>query len=793
MMRRWIITLLLTLHALLIGWIGWNASPNKTEVGHIGAAAYFWQTLRFDVFCVNPPLTRMITGIPVVLCDPQYDWEFYSSRPQDRSEWTLGGAFVKANRPEKVRWCFALARWSLIPLLLLGGYFGYRLSQECFGNAAGLVFLTLWCFSPMLLGLGATICPDAVAASLGIVAIYTFYQWLHKPGWAWAVIAGFCLGLLPLTKLTWIIAFGLWPLMWWLWIVPIYWANSLLKKGDRHLTATILRGIRTFWFGASPLYQEKRSLPLPSFRQLLAVLFLGLYTLNMGYMFDGTCRRLGQYTFISQSLRGSDPSATTGNRFAGTWLGQIPVPLPADFVQGIDTQRLDFERGLPSYLRGQWADHGWWYYYLYVAVVKMPLGTWLLVVLAVGVTVFDVVGRRRPPSPSVPLPRGEGSRMPSPPAPLPTNLRSVPAGEGRSILPSPSVPLPWGEGRLYASWRDEMVVLLPGVVLFVVVSSQTGFSAHSRYIVPVLPFLFVWVSKVGRVFAGASSLLKKGTGSEPAGVYVAECGSREVPVPLCQQAASGSLSATQQIARCEKEEDFTQRRQGARSPGIFAPWRLGVRLFSIRTAQVLVILALIWSVGSSLSIYPHSLSYFNELAAILPTPADATYPKPIEAKSDDRGILSKIQYALSVGPRNGPRHLLDSNIDWGQDLFYLEDWCESHPEAQPLKVAYWGNFPLEQSKVKSAGNPPVGPDEDHSDVTTNSATIGPLPGWYAVSVNDIYGRSRQYRYFLHFKPTAMAGYSIYMYHITLDEANRVRREMGLSELTEEDCKLQNVN
>ena len=59
----------------------------------------------------------------------------------------------------------------------------------------------------------------------------------------------------------------------------------------------------------------------------------------------------------------------------------------------------------------------------------------------------------------------------------------------------------------------------------------------------------------------------------------------------------------------------------------------------------------------------------------------------------------------------------------------------------------------------------------------------PKPGWYALSVNYIYGRDRQYRYFLNFEPAAMAGYSIYIYHITLEEANRVRRELGLAELT----------
>jgi hypothetical protein len=98
--------------------------------------------------------------------------------------------------------------------LLLGGYFGYRLSREMYGESAGLVFLTLWCFSPLLLAWGGTVCPDAVAAALGITALYTLRQWLHRPNWTRAAIAGVCLGLLPLAKLTWIIAFGIWPFLW---------------------------------------------------------------------------------------------------------------------------------------------------------------------------------------------------------------------------------------------------------------------------------------------------------------------------------------------------------------------------------------------------------------------------------------------------------------------------------------------------------------------------------------------------------------------------------------------------
>ncbi|MDR1382351.1 MAG: hypothetical protein LBJ67_00680, partial [Planctomycetaceae bacterium] len=243
------------------------------------------------------------------------------------------------------------------------------------------------------------------------------------------------------------------------------------------------------------------------------------------------------------------------------------------------------------------------------------------------------------------------------------------------------------------AWRDEMVILLPGIVLLAFVSSQTVFSVHSRYVIPSLPFFFLWISKVGKA--------------------------------------------------------FTMRRP---------------------VVATLASLLLAWSVLSSLSIYPHSLSYFNELAAILPTPEDKNYPHPppeiSETAWQKKTFWQKTKSILSAGIRNGSRHLLDSNIDWGQDLFYLEKWYQKHPEAKGMKVAYWGSYPLELTTIPSKEMPPA--NEPHH-------------GWYALSVNSIYDREKQYRYFLNFEPVATAGYSLYIYHITLEDANRVRREMGLLE------------
>jgi hypothetical protein len=220
-----------------------------------------------------------------------------------------------------------------------------------------------------------------------------------------------------------------------------------------------------------------------------------------------------------------------------------------------------------------------------------------------------------------------------------------------------------------------MVILLPGIVLLAFVSSQTGFSVHSRYIIPALPFFSIWIAKVGKA--------------------------------------------------------FTMKR---------------------KVVATLASVLLAWSIFSSLYVYPHSISYFNELAAILPTPEDKNYPKPI--KTSPKTFLQKMKRLFDCGSRNGASHLLNSNIDWGQDLFYLERWYESHPEVTEIKVAYWGGYPLELTKLPSKEM-----------LLANN----PQPGWYALSVNYIYDKEKQYRYFLNFEPVAMVGYSIYIYHLTPDD------------------------
>ncbi len=400
---------LLCIQGALLGYLSWHTSPNRTEVAHLGASVYYWQTGKYDVFHVNPPLTRYLAGAPIAFfCNPNYDWKDYSPRLQDRHEWSIGSAFIEANEFDHVRVYIFLARLACIPLVLLGGYFGFRFASELYGEWSGVMSTVLWTFSPLALGWGATICPDIAAASMGIVGLYTFWHWLKKPTWWRAIVAGAFLGLMPLTKMTWIIAFPVWLVL----------------------------------FGIWKIWQENEEQRLP-WKQFVSIFLLAVYVINAGYCFDGSFKQLKNYRFISGTLTGTkiqkDTPTRPGNRFADLWIGNIPVPLPAEFVQGIDTQKIDFEKGIESYARGVWSDHGWWWYYGYVLLLKEPLPVWALAVLALFMT---------------------------------THFRN------KNI-----------------DTRNEITYVLPAILIFVFISSQDGFSLHPRYIVLILPFLYIFISK----------------------------------------------------------------------------------------------------------------------------------------------------------------------------------------------------------------------------------------------------------------------------------------------------------
>ncbi len=162
---RWILPALMVLQAGLLGTSARVHSPTWDEPAHLVAGLSHWQFGRFDLYCVNPPLVRILATAPIhFLAAPDVDWSYYSADPVHRSEIALGRAFVEEHGVTAFDY-IAAARLVLIPVALLGLLLCYRFASELTGRKeVGLAAAGLWAVCPWVLGYGAVMTPDLAAA-----------------------------------------------------------------------------------------------------------------------------------------------------------------------------------------------------------------------------------------------------------------------------------------------------------------------------------------------------------------------------------------------------------------------------------------------------------------------------------------------------------------------------------------------------------------------------------------------------------------------------------------------------
>jgi hypothetical protein len=114
------------------------------------------------------------------------------------------------------------------------------------------------------------------------------------------------------------------------------------------------------------------------------------------------------------------------------------------------------------------------------------------------------------------------------------------------------------------------------------------------------------------------------------------------------------------------------------------------------------------------------------------------------------------------GPSHGDECLVDSNLDWGQDLKGLKRWMDDN-QVKRINLCYFGTaepayYGIDCTQLPGSGLLPSGAPPQ-------------LPGFVAISATNLRGAyfPEQYREFysplLLMKPAARIGYSIYVYRI----------------------------
>ncbi len=164
--------------------------------------------------------------------------------------------------------------------------------------------------------------------------------------------------------------------------------------------------------------------------------------------------------------------------------------------------------------------------------------------------------------------------------------------------------------------------------------------------------------------------------------------------------------------------------------GSVVPWAMRQRIF-VKTAMGFLV---VWYLASSASIYPNYLAYFNEIAG---------------------------------GPDNGYKYLVDSNLDWGQDLKGLKRYMSEHG-IQRVWLSYFGTaspdyYNISYNYLPSYVIPHPPTAIEPTPFVTISATN--LQGIYLPHIPSGGFSQSYFEGYKELKPIAKIGYSIFIYRI----------------------------
>jgi len=147
--------------------------PTSDEAGHLVSGVAMVRTGDPGFYRVNPPLHKLLSGVAVEVLDvvplPNlYPASFMASGA--RQEFEMARGAITAD-PEGYRRWFIIGRLVRLPLMVLAGWWLWR-------SIGGPVAGVLWLTSPMVLGHGWVVMPDAVSGVAMVVLIVSTFKWL---------------------------------------------------------------------------------------------------------------------------------------------------------------------------------------------------------------------------------------------------------------------------------------------------------------------------------------------------------------------------------------------------------------------------------------------------------------------------------------------------------------------------------------------------------------------------------------------------------------------------------------
>lgn len=402
---------------------------------HLSAGVSYLLTGDFRLNEEHPPLIKMLSGVGVLLLQPVM--LFGTPAWNEANQWAFAQDFLyhSGNDADRI---LLFARLPMVLVSLGLGILIYYVARRIAGELAGVIALGWYVFDPNFIAHGRYVTTDVGAALAYLAVMVALLRLLEHWTRGRLVAFGVVFALAQMTKYSmvflWIVIVAL-PVIWYL----VYYhergtfKHIMSRLSTILLSAIIVTSIVTFIFYWGQVGYGRDDLRVQK-----------LFVERDQLIQSGT---LDEQLSILQKVVELSDGTTAGERFYLRVLLDTPIPAWSYF-KGLVKVISHNAGGHLSYLVGNYALMGWWWYFPVAFLVKTPLAT--LIMMFTIVTLY-LVRRWR---------------------------------EGLGLSNHPGA-------------RGWVWMLVTSAVLYFVWSMTSKINLGVRHIFPIYPVLFILIGLVG--------------------------------------------------------------------------------------------------------------------------------------------------------------------------------------------------------------------------------------------------------------------------------------------------------
>ncbi len=199
-------------------------STTMDEKAHIPAGYSYVKYQDMRINPEHPPLLKDLAGLPLLFLNPA------PIMPQSDPLWESGDSLTPGKFPEGpartwglAQWAFgdkilhensnnanSITFWARFPMIfvsLLLGFFIFRWTRELAGTVAGLFGALLYFANPNIIAHSHYVTTDIGIAAFIFISFYYFVRFLKAPTWNNVIVSGVFLGLAQLAKFSAVLLF----------------------------------------------------------------------------------------------------------------------------------------------------------------------------------------------------------------------------------------------------------------------------------------------------------------------------------------------------------------------------------------------------------------------------------------------------------------------------------------------------------------------------------------------------------------------------------------------------------